>query len=142
MKDLLSAAKKVQTWIHAHPRKATIVRSVIDEFDNAIEAFESDPPTVAKLSTVELRKELKAFNDWMCGNQYDGRIPLIDTCIDEYLASRPDSKAVTDANIESYFDKWIIKHVGIQDADIFSKGSLVRQVAIDYAKAMRDNKIK
>ena len=57
-------------------------------------------PTVAKLSTNELRKELKAFNDWMCGNQYDGRIPLIDTCIDEYLASRPDSKVITDKDMD------------------------------------------
>lgn len=32
------------------------------------------------------------------------------------------------------FDKWIVKEVGIQDAPIFSKGSLVRDVAIKYAK--------
>jgi hypothetical protein len=33
---LLESAKKIQTWIHAHPRKATIVQDVIDEFDEAI----------------------------------------------------------------------------------------------------------
>ena len=35
-----------------------------------------------------LRKELKKFNTWMCHKQYDGKIPLIDTCIDEYLKSK------------------------------------------------------
>jgi len=36
MEALLNASKKIQTWIHAHPRKATIVRYVIEEFDKAI----------------------------------------------------------------------------------------------------------
>lgn len=36
----------------------------------------------------ELRKELKDFNSWMCGKQYDGKIPLIKTCIDEYLKQK------------------------------------------------------
>ena len=35
----------------------------------------------------EIKKLLKDFNSFMCGNQYDGRIPLIDACIDEYLAT-------------------------------------------------------
>lgn len=39
--SLLSSSKKIQTWIHAHPRKATIVRHVITEFDDAINAFEN-----------------------------------------------------------------------------------------------------
>ena len=40
----------------------------------------------SKLSDREqLREELLKFNSWMCQNQYDGRIPLIETCIDEYL---------------------------------------------------------
>lgn len=34
------------------------------------------------------RKQLKDFNSWMCGKQYDGRIPMIDTCIDEYIESK------------------------------------------------------
>ena len=37
----------------------------------------------SELLTDELRKELKQFNSWMCGKQYDGQIPLIDTCIDD-----------------------------------------------------------
>lgn len=32
-----------------------------------------------------LKSELKEFNSWMCGKQYDGKIPLIGTCIKEYL---------------------------------------------------------
>lgn len=35
----------------------------------------------------DLKKQLKDFNSWMCGKQYDGRIPMIDTCIDEYIKS-------------------------------------------------------
>ena len=35
---------------------------------------------------------------------------------------------------EEVFDKWLIKRIGIQDVDIFSKGNLVREVAIDFAK--------
>ena len=44
------------------------------------------------LPTDELRKELKLFNDWMCGKQYDGQIPLIETCIDDYLRDRLKNK--------------------------------------------------
>jgi len=39
---LLEVSKKIQTWIHAHPRKATIVWSVIHEFDDAIVALEKE----------------------------------------------------------------------------------------------------
>lgn len=35
-----------------------------------------------------LKDELLAFNSWMCGKQYDGRIPMIETCINEYLKSK------------------------------------------------------
>jgi hypothetical protein len=41
---LLESAKKIQTWIHAHPHKATIVTSVIEEFDKAIEMAEVPLP--------------------------------------------------------------------------------------------------
>lgn len=51
MKDLLSAAKKVQTWIHAHPRKATIVRSVIDEFDKVISDAE-EKKTIMEIENI------------------------------------------------------------------------------------------
>lgn len=37
MSNLLPAARKIQQWIKAHPRKATIVYSVLKEFDDAIE---------------------------------------------------------------------------------------------------------
>jgi hypothetical protein len=37
---------------------------------------------------IDLKKELKDFNSWMCGKQYDGLVPMIDTCIDEYLNSK------------------------------------------------------
>jgi len=36
MEALLRASKKIQSWIHSHPGKATIVQNVIDEFDKAI----------------------------------------------------------------------------------------------------------
>ena len=36
----------------------------------------------------EKRKLLKDFNSFMCGNQWDGRIPLIDQCIDEFLKDK------------------------------------------------------
>ena len=32
-----------------------------------------------------IREVLVKFNSWMCKNQFDGRIPLINDCIDEYL---------------------------------------------------------
>jgi hypothetical protein len=35
-----------------------------------------------------LSDELLAFNSWMCGKQYDGRIPLINTCIKDYLKQK------------------------------------------------------
>jgi len=35
-----------------------------------------------------IRDELLAFNSWMLGKQYDGKIPLIKTCIDEYLSNK------------------------------------------------------
>ena len=34
---------------------------------------------------AKMRDELFAFNKWMCHKQYDGEIPLISKCIDEYL---------------------------------------------------------
>lgn len=34
--DLLIASRKILTWIKTHPRKATIVQHVIDEFEDAI----------------------------------------------------------------------------------------------------------
>ena len=40
------------------------------------------------LRPTSLRDVLKDFNSFMCGKQYDGRIPLIDTCIDEYINSK------------------------------------------------------
>jgi hypothetical protein len=33
----------------------------------------------------KLREELKLFNDWMCSKQYDGLIPTIEQCINDYL---------------------------------------------------------
>lgn len=44
--DLLEALKKVMTWVHTHPKKATIVQSVIDEADNAIKKATSSKITV------------------------------------------------------------------------------------------------
>lgn len=37
------------------------------------------------ISDEEITKVLLDFNSWMCGKQYDGKIPLIKTCIKEYL---------------------------------------------------------
>jgi hypothetical protein len=34
---------------------------------------------------------------------------------------------------QKQFDKWLMKSIGVQDADIFQKGTLVREVAINYA---------
>ena len=42
----------------------------------------------SQIKVVDLRKELKRFNSWMCGKQYDGKIPLIGQCINEYLNQR------------------------------------------------------
>lgn len=36
----------------------------------------------------KLREELKLFNDWMCSKQYDGLIPTIEQCINDYLKSK------------------------------------------------------
>ena len=33
----------------------------------------------------KLRADLKSFNNFMLKQDYDGKIPLIDACIDEYL---------------------------------------------------------
>jgi hypothetical protein len=33
----------------------------------------------------KMREELKLFNDWMCSKQYDGLIPTIEQCINDYL---------------------------------------------------------
>lgn len=41
-KQLLIVSKKIQTWIKAHPHKATIVWDVIHEFDDAISALEAE----------------------------------------------------------------------------------------------------
>jgi hypothetical protein len=58
--------------------------SSVDVFDIACKAMER----IASSKQINLREELKNFNSWMCGKQYDGRIPLIGTCIDEYLQSK------------------------------------------------------
>ena len=34
--NLINSAQKIQTWIHTHPRKATICNDVVAEFDKAI----------------------------------------------------------------------------------------------------------
>lgn len=44
-------------------------------------------PIFKKYYKAKLKKELLAFNSWMNDNQYDGIIPLIETCIDDYLKS-------------------------------------------------------
>jgi hypothetical protein len=38
--ELLESSRKILTWIKAHPRKATIVQHVIDEFESAIKNAE------------------------------------------------------------------------------------------------------
>jgi len=37
-------------------------------------------------------------------------------------------------HIETEFDSWIVKELGMQDASIYCKGTQVRNVAISYAK--------
>lgn len=49
--ELIVASKKIQTWIHTHPRKATIFRPTIQEFDNAISALESQVKEEVKCRT-------------------------------------------------------------------------------------------
>jgi hypothetical protein len=78
-----------------------LVTNCLDDFDfesygyNALAISQKITKLESELSALQsgaerttLRDELKAFNSWMCGKQYDGQIPLIDTCIDEYLNSR------------------------------------------------------
>lgn len=43
---------------------------------------------IDRLNT-DKRELLVEFNSFMCGNQYDGKIPLIDQCIDDFLSKQP-----------------------------------------------------
>jgi len=40
------------------------------------------------------------------------------------------------------FDKWLIDEIGIQDASIFTKGSLVREVALKWGRYSRKKQKK
>jgi hypothetical protein len=109
--------------------------------------FREIKPTVAKLSTDELRKELIDYSNWVviC----DGEVRNLETArevVDHYLKSRPDSKAVTDEMIE----KWVNKNVEVkchtateEESEMVEETtSWMRLGAKIGAKAMRDNKIK
>jgi len=65
MEALLKASKKIQTWIHSHPRKATIVRHVIEEFDKAIEDTEDRITYLKKIEDLKIteRREYGAPSD-------------------------------------------------------------------------------
>jgi hypothetical protein len=74
---LLNASKKIQTWIHAHPRKATIVWDVIHEFDDAIARLESEPEPEEKHETCN---GCQMFAE--CGCMLDDSCP---ECVDHHL---------------------------------------------------------
>jgi hypothetical protein len=99
----------------------------------------------------------KLFEAWMAGENNGrfkygkfklcmfGELDKEGSRVDFNKWHKSQSKAmpqVSDEDIESNFDEWLVFHIGVQDSDIFGKGTLVRQVAIDYAKALRDGKIK
>ncbi len=96
-----------------------------------------------------LRKELLKFNSWMCGKQYDGRIPLIGTCIDEYLKSelceQPETVAYN-IGVQEYNVKEQPEKPSDIDIQKWAKNKYVnlnsQVIAIQGAKAMRDGKIK
>jgi hypothetical protein len=54
------------------------IRDIVLTKQQCLEAMQS-------YHEAKLKEELLKFNSWMCGKQYDGEIPLIRTCIDEYL---------------------------------------------------------
>jgi len=66
--QLYEAAKKIQTWIITHPKKATIVRYVIDEFNNAITAYEQSTEHPAAYE----------FHNLTTGHCYVDYVPRID----------------------------------------------------------------
>lgn len=113
---------------------------------------------------AKLKKELFAFNKWMCRKEYDGQIPFISTCIDEYLKQRNETKininqsffgnsgaepigsttdfivnllSITDEDIEAWADKqgWI-SNIGVSSFELLSQGF------IEGAKAVLNGEIK
>jgi predicted house-cleaning noncanonical NTP pyrophosphatase (MazG superfamily) len=62
----------------------------VKDKDKFIEAFvnpllEAMQEYAEQFHKEKLREELKLFNDWMCSKQYDGLIPTIEQCINDYL---------------------------------------------------------
>lgn len=59
---------------------------------------------------MKLRDELLKFNSWMCKNQYDGKIPLIEDCIKDYLrmvGACEASVKITELIEKDYYE-WLI----------------------------------
>lgn len=65
----------------------------VKDKDKFIEAFvnpllEAMQEYAEQFHKEKMREELKLFNDWMCSKQYDGLIPTIEQCINDYLKSK------------------------------------------------------
>jgi hypothetical protein len=71
----MTAEKYLEIWLGGNMNVGTLTPHAITEF-------------AKDFAQQNLREELLKFNSWMCGEQYDGKIPLIETCIDEYLKQR------------------------------------------------------
>ena len=70
----IDALDFVYQWFY----KLSTGQASYGEVADAIEQFHKE----------KLREELKLFNDWMCSKQYDGLIPTIEQCINDYLKSK------------------------------------------------------
>lgn len=82
-------SENLWTFICSYPvsykSEEKLVEWIIDAMQEYAAQFKAEQE---KVTDDVLRTELKRFNDWMCGNQFDGRIPLIDQCIHEYMEYR------------------------------------------------------
>jgi hypothetical protein len=92
-RDLLIVSKKIQTWIKAHPRKATIVWDVIREFDNAINTCESELAALDK--EIEAQPKNTRAEEWLNKNYHEFMIhwrnaersvPFICNLLEKYAA--------------------------------------------------------
>ena len=86
MTERQRAEEKTANWLFEKARKEipdlTIGNFYTDNFSiGATWAID----LLLEFRNEGLRESLKDFNGFMCKNQWDGRIPTIDKCIDEYF---------------------------------------------------------
>jgi len=83
-KDLPEKEGEYWFWVKERPKELDYIHFNPDDSDDVVGSIYYD----YYLRPTSLRDVLKDFNSFMCGKRYDGRIPLIDTCIDEYINSK------------------------------------------------------